>query len=1171
MLVLFRGRNILGGGEAGAAFYDLFRVYAMNKMAWSDIFLGMNSGLTSVSNPTFGFLAFLQALGISGYIIQAGFFLIILFLGLYSMYKLTSELFPKASLIAWVFSALFYQFNLFSIANIWNRFLPNVMFFYSVLPLALWLCVRGLKMRRYLYAVLVSFLTVVFAYAFSAPAQIMIYWGIISFTFLYYYFYISKDRFVIKFFLITFLLWATFNFWWIFQELQYYFSTTFLVASESFFDQTGNLSTFFTLSNLLGKLSNIFLLKHGTFFIYSEDFPFNWPLIFSHPLALMVGWFLFVATVIISIRRRGDKWIAFLLTLFVLGVLGSKGNSPPLGELFELGFKKVSLLSFFRNPFEKLGIILTLAFSPLFGLAVDEILILTKSKKKLRIVFKALFLTCALVFIGFPFWTGLVFTSGSPPANDPAIGIQVDIPEFYQEANQWLSGQSGEFRYISLPLGPGEGIYYQWPKGYVGLEQSSLLFSNPGVSHVTTIPYYVDVAGDLERIFIKYPDFYKTAAFLNAKYLVLRPEIDFKLSGMRNPEEIKTILQDRISNSDANLSFAKSFGPLEFYEFSEDVLLPKIYAASGIVNSNTNGRLDDIYIAGNDKKDVVISSQTKEHASLSQKESTLIVGNIELFEIVGPEYPVYTEAPYIFPYVRHLPSSKFYQAILFKERLERAVKINQESKISWDILMLGKRLIEVKMSLQQGDIDSAKKALDIYQEKLPRITSDIEVLSRSLKKPEERVWREKELVETFLGHLYSLKQFEATSLNENDYVTLIIDEFNKEVSKTKALPFWNLLENEDFPIRNRIIYQLEFANAGEYEILIPKTKFFAESFDLKDEVFLQIDDRIEKRKLVTKEDNVSFGNAVFSKGLHEIGLNQSPIVNLSVHDDFILESKTKKQELIIPISDFDAYTQYNISFDYWVKYGDALSFSVNHNTDKAASDKDGEIEYYFNKRLAPDSYWFDQKSFATVFNPNPKADSADLVFTVSPWNNCEELFVKDRDKCLDLGFRKQYDKPTYVSVLNLRVTPKFPRTLFLLNEKENKLSTPEIVTFDKINATRYKVSVKGAKEPFLLVFSELHDSGWKVYFRDGISAERRDKIWETWDQPYLSDDNHFLVNGYANSWWIDQTGDFEMILDFFPQRFLYVGYLVSGVSCFLGLFYLVFVGVKTKFKKGRTK
>ena len=61
----------------------------------------------------------------------------------------------------------------------------------------------------------------------------------------------------------------------------------------------------------------------------------------------------------------------------------------------------------------------------------------------------------------------------------------------------------------------------------------------------------------------------------------------------------------------------------------------------------------------------------------------------------------------------------------------------------------------------------------------------------------------------------------------------------------------------------------------------------------------------------------------------------------------------------------------------------------------------------------------------------------------------------------------------------------------------------------------------------------------------------------------ISDQNHFMVNGYANSWVIetdkilaqpgfykknsDGSYDMEFIVEYRPQRFLYIGFGISGV------------------------
>lgn len=73
------------------------------------------------------------------------------------------------------------------------------------------------------------------------------------------------------------------------------------------------------------------------------------------------------------------------------------------------------------------------------------------------------------------------------------------------------------------------------------------------------------------------------------------------------------------------------------------------------------------------------------------------------------------------------------------------------------------------------------------------------------------------------------------------------------------------------------------------------------------------------------------------------------------------------------------------------------------------------------------------------------------------------------------------------------------------------------------------------------------------------------KVWETWfEDPVGNDANHLMVNGYANGWLIDPgeicrenslcsknndgTYDFELVVEFWPQRMLFIGTAVTLIT-----------------------
>ena len=87
--------------------------------------------------------------------------------------------------------------------------------------------------------------------------------------------------------------------------------------------------------------------------------------------------------------------------------------------------------------------------------------------------------------------------------------------------------------------------------------------------------------------------------------------------------------------------------------------------------------------------------------------------------------------------------------------------------------------------------------------------------------------------------------------------------------------------------------------------------------------------------------------------------------------------------------------------------------------------------------------------------------------------------------------------------------------------------TQEITpVYKKHNPTLYTVRMN-ASRPFFLVFSEAYDEGWGAFI-EGKSIEE-----------------HFLVNAYANGWYVDKTGDFTITLRYRPQHSRNIGYIIS--------------------------
>ena len=154
--------------------------------------------------------------------------------------------------------------------------------------------------------------------------------------------------------------------------------------------------------------------------------------------------------------------------------------------------------------------------------------------------------------------------------------------------------------------------------------------------------------------------------------------------------------------------------------------------------------------------------------------------------------------------------------------------------------------------------------------------------------------------------------------------------------------------------------------------------------------------------------------------------------------------------------------------------------------------------------------------------------------------------------------------------------------------KHEEIEIPEI-TFEKVNPTKYRIKVENAKHPYVLVFTEKYSEYWRLYSNSNNSNSSEKKYseetasyfngeikegihrmnfletntFETWFKKSISEDRHLVANGYANSWYIelDDVGgkeNYELIIEFWPQRFYFLAIIISGLTLIAVIIYLFY-------------
>lgn len=123
--------------------------------------------------------------------------------------------------------------------------------------------------------------------------------------------------------------------------------------------------------------------------------------------------------------------------------------------------------------------------------------------------------------------------------------------------------------------------------------------------------------------------------------------------------------------------------------------------------------------------------------------------------------------------------------------------------------------------------------------------------------------------------------------------------------------------------------------------------------------------------------------------------------------------------------------------------------------------------------------------------------------------------------------------PGETLISNISLRSKVYRGYALENGNGGNLAkTPGLKILQR-SATRYVVEVSKAERPFYLVFSENFSKDWRARILDAS---------------VINEDNHIMVNGYANSWYIEKAGDYRIEISYKPEKWFRFSVFISVLS-----------------------
>ncbi|MBC7942992.1 hypothetical protein H7X68_00620 [Candidatus Saccharibacteria bacterium] len=142
----------------------------------------------------------------------------------------------------------------------------------------------------------------------------------------------------------------------------------------------------------------------------------------------------------------------------------------------------------------------------------------------------------------------------------------------------------------------------------------------------------------------------------------------------------------------------------------------------------------------------------------------------------------------------------------------------------------------------------------------------------------------------------------------------------------------------------------------------------------------------------------------------------------------------------------------------------------------------------------------------------------------------------------------------------LTATPNIQNHFYLISEPKKVLQQPKKVSFEVANPTKTTIHVQGASSPFYLETKESYNPRWS------LSVDGGEKL-------SVPDEDHVKINNYMNGWLVDPSKlcqssctknsdgsyDITLVMEFVPQRWLYIGATISTLTLVVTIGYFIYI------------
>lgn len=584
LLVWFsEGKFIANGSE------ENFNIFHSQKSAqyassfWRSGGTGYKTSFLISTYPTFSILGWMEKMGMPAFIRQALLLSTLMILGMLSMYLLIKYGMNLENNVA-VVGGIFYCLNIYTMTQIWKRFIYSHMFAWAYLPLFIYLWIKWISTKNFLWLFIFVVSSLFFSFAFSNPVFLLTIWTS-AFVFVLVKLWserkeIKKPIRTITYSLVGLFLWLIINIWWFIPTLT--LGSTWTTQSGQTWE--GDLSSLHAVSKYF-PIWEIMLLRQSWYLGHEND----WFDFYHNPFVYLISLIILFIAIQGFLKIKSFPYGKYLTVLAIVGLFISKGTSFPFGyTFFEILFSKFSLTVALRNSYEKFGIIWLLPYTVFFAIGFNGLF--ASFKKRQRYILKGviILLSCGLLVL--PIWNGDIFPEKQ----------RFNIPDYYIEANNYLKSLPVvDNRIFTIPSSIELGrLTYSW--GFYGVDPSDNLFEMEVLSIPKVSGFYPFYEILQKHLYERDTD--KLLGLLGVENIILhKDDVGSKIdvSGIQNKIEKWESIKSK-----------KDFDQLTVYSLDKGIVKPRVYAATSIklVSSIEDG-VKDILSGSLDTNDTIFFTE----------------------------------------------------------------------------------------------------------------------------------------------------------------------------------------------------------------------------------------------------------------------------------------------------------------------------------------------------------------------------------------------------------------------------------------------------------------------------------------------------------------------------------------------------------------------------------